>query len=107
MPRRSPKRQASPAQPPPQHEGTDYTGVAASHRVLNLNLGVIKYGTNDKTHAAAIVFSLLILVAIVSLTLLGAPLEHREWLDEIIRWLEGAFLVALGIALGRAIPEAK
>lgn len=95
------KRETRPRLPP---DTTDYTGPVAAQRVFSLNLGILKYGTDDKTHAAAIVFSLLILLAIVGLTLSGALLEQRAWLDDIIRWLESAFLVALGIALGRAIP---
>jgi len=43
----------------------DYTGSEAENRVLHINLWFFKYGTNDKTHAAAMVLSLLLFITII------------------------------------------
>lgn len=43
----------------------DYTGFSADERVLYINLGFFKYGTDDKKHAAAIVFAFILLTIIV------------------------------------------
>ena len=60
----------------------DYTGPAAESRVLRINLGIFKYGTNDKTHAAALVLSLLLFLTIVGVIIFG---DGGDWAKEIFR----------------------
>jgi hypothetical protein len=77
----------------------DYTGPIANSRVLHINLGFFKYGTNDKTHAAALVLSLLLFLTIVGVIGFG---DGGEWTKEIFRWLSGAFLFVAGVAIGKS-----
>ena len=50
---------------------SDFTGKDARNRVLYINAGFFKYGTNDKAHAAAIVLSMTLLLAIILLVFFG------------------------------------
>jgi hypothetical protein len=55
---------------PETKKGYDWTGREAHDRVIFLDFGFFKYGTNDKAHAAAIILSLCILVVIVIISIL-------------------------------------
>ncbi|MDX6750451.1 hypothetical protein SH611_11590 [Geminicoccaceae bacterium 1502E] len=83
----------------------DYTGAEASQRVLYVNLGILRYGTNDKTHAAAVVtsMSLLIMLAVVAVT--GFYASDTGWRDEIFGWLTTVYLIVTGVAVGRGGQE--
>ena len=76
----------------------DYTGPSADNRVLHINVGFFKYGTDDKTHAAAIVLSLLLFLTIVGVLIFG---NGGAWSVEAFRWLGGAFLFTAGVAIGK------
>ena len=80
----------------------DFTGDGhADHRVLFIKIkDFLKYGTNDKVHAAAIIFSLLLFTVIVLVIFIGFFCEHSEWADKVFTWLGSAFLFSLGIAFG-------
>ena len=78
----------------------DHTGPAADGRILLINLGFFKYGTDDKTHAAALVLSLLIFITIIGVILLGAWASSTDWVEEVFKWLGSAFLFISGVALG-------
>jgi hypothetical protein len=77
----------------------DYTSPSAANRVLHLNFGVFKYGTSDQTHAAAMVLSLLLLLFIAAI-LIFAPAGEQA--DKILSWLESAFLLTVGVAIGKS-----
>jgi threonine/homoserine/homoserine lactone efflux protein len=62
-------------------------------------LGIFKYGTNDKAHAAALVLSLLLFFTIVGVAIFG---DGGDWAKEIFRWLGGAFLFVTGVAIGKS-----
>lgn len=80
---------------------SDYTGNAADERVLHINLWFFKYGTNDKAHAAAIVFSLILLMMIIGImTYGGTSGANAAWADKMFNWLGGTFLFISGVALG-------
>src|SRR3954447_22376860 len=70
----------------------DYTGRDAYDRVLLINSYFFKYGTNDKTHAAALVLSLMILIVIIAVIVYGMNGTNKEWADKVFSWLGGAFL---------------
>ena len=80
----------------------DYTGPQAEDRVLHINFGFFKYGTNDKTHAAALVLSLLLFCTIVGVLIWG---DGGEWAKEAFHWLGSAFLFVTGVALGKGGKE--
>lgn len=78
----------------------DFTGNSADKRVLHINLGFIKYGTNDKSHAAAIVLSIVLLLTIIGVIFIGVASPDLAWKEKIFNWLGGAFLFVSGVALG-------
>ena len=79
---------------------SDYTGSdAVPDRVLRINLGFFKYGTNDKTQGAAIFFSLLLLILIFLTIILQC---FFPIIDKFLPWLQSTFILIIGIALGRS-----
>jgi hypothetical protein len=44
----------------------DFTSPEAEKRVLFINLGFLRYGTDDKAHAASIILSALLFFAVVA-----------------------------------------
>ncbi len=99
-----------PTIPPPSHVSPvpddatkaglkDYTSPTAANRILHINLGFFKYGTSDQAHAAAMVLSLLLLIFIAAI-LIFAPSGGVA--DKILSWLESAFLLTVGVAIGKS-----
>lgn len=80
---------------------------SAGHRVLHINLGFFKYGTNDKAHAASIMLSLLLFVAIISVIVIGMFTSNMTWAEKAFNWLGSAFLFTTGIALGSKNDNCK
>jgi len=81
---------------------SDYTGGSANKRVLHINLGIFKYGTDDKSHAAALVFALILLIALLGIVIAGFHVENAAWADKCFGWLGSAFLFVAGVALGKS-----
>lgn len=93
--------------PPPEHASpvpdkytrkADYTGPSAEGRILQINFGFFKYGTNDQTHAAAMVISLLLLVFMAAILIFSPPGAGAE---KTLGWLQSAFLLTVGVAIGK------
>jgi hypothetical protein len=80
---------------------SDYTGGSADKRVLHINFGIFKYGTDDKAHAAALVFALILLIALLGIVVAGFNTENAAWADKCFGWLGSAFLFVAGVALGK------
>ncbi len=78
---------------------SDYTSEAADNRVLRLNLGFLKYGTSDQTHAAAIVLSMFLLLCMAGVLIFNINTE-TGW--RAFQWLGSAFLFVAGVAVGRS-----
>jgi hypothetical protein len=78
----------------------DYTGTDAPHRVLHLNFGFFKYGTNDKAHAAAIVLSIVLLIVTLFLVIIGMFAPNAAFLEKVVTWLWNGFLFVAGVAVG-------
>ena len=81
---------------------SDFTAPDAARRVFFLNLGILKYGTDDKVHGAAIFFSLALLAIILIVILVGFASENSAWLDRVFTWLGSAFMFSAGVAIGRS-----
>lgn len=81
---------------------SDQTGLSADGRVLYINLGFFKYGTDDKAHAAALVFCflLLFLIAIIIFGALSTNCSKNSTWMEIFSGILNAFLFISGVALG-------
>lgn len=82
----------------------DFTAPKAEQRVLYVNFRFFKYGTNDKTHAAAIVLSSILLLMIAGLVFFSEPTEMTE---KAFGWLGSTFTFVTGIALGGKITGGK
>ena len=52
--------------------GLDLTGPVAENRILFINAWVIRYGTDDKAHAASITLSLLLLFTAIIIIIIGS-----------------------------------
>jgi len=80
----------------------DWTGSGANDRVMHINMPFLKYGTNDKTHAASLLLSLLLLIIIVFLSICGMFSSNAAWMDKVFTYLGSAFLFVAGVAVGRS-----
>jgi len=81
---------------------SDFTGKDARDRVLYINVGLFKYGTNDKAHAAAIVLSMTLLAAIICLVFFGTRNGDNAWNERAFNWMSRAFLFVAGVTLGKS-----
>jgi hypothetical protein len=84
----------------------DFTGDHAENRILHINLRWFKYGTDDKSHASAIVLSLVLLLLAVIVAVIGAASMYSgkapDWLETLITWIGNAFLFTAGVAIGKS-----
>ncbi len=84
----------------------DFTGKDdAYNRVLYINVGIFRYGTNDKAHAAALILSMVLLLTMIALVFFGTGHHDAAWDDKAFSWLGGAFLFIAGVALGKSGSE--
>jgi hypothetical protein len=109
-----PPSNVSPQPDKDTQKGMDQTGPNADGRVLYINLWLFKYGTDDKTHAAAVVFSFVLLIMIASIIIGGMVIVTQEnparlaWVEKVFSWSGSAFLFIAGIALGsRGVGSSK
>lgn len=80
----------------PDHTG----GGAADGRVLHINLGFFKFGTDYKSQAIALILSVLLLVVIVSLAICA---DQTESVKDLISVFKGALLLTIGVAVGNTV----
>jgi hypothetical protein len=70
--------------------------------VFRMNLGVIKFGTDNTTQAIAMILSFAIL-AFLMLLLFCAP-ENSQTAD-VISALKNTLLITVGVAVGNGLPK--
>jgi peptidoglycan/LPS O-acetylase OafA/YrhL len=80
--------------------GPSREGDRAENRLLFINAGVFRYGTDDKTHAAAIVLSSVLLVIGLLVVIIGSFSSNSAWLDRALMLTWNAFMFVAGVALG-------
>jgi len=80
----------------------DMTAESAENRVFYINLGIMKYGTDDKVHAASFVFAAILLVVTVAFYAAGFHTANTQWAEEAVKWSGNTFLFIAGIVLGKA-----
>jgi len=80
----------------------DLTAVSAAGRVFLLDLGIIKYGSDDKIHAAAFIFACILLFVTVAFYTAGFFAHDTAWAEEAVKWSGSTFLFVAGIVLGKA-----
>lgn len=87
---------------------TDYTGKRADQRVLYINLYFLKYGTNDKVHAASLLISCFLLIVITLLiisTIFGWVDASDDFVEKMFDWLTNTVLFTIGVAIGGRAKE--
>src|SRR3979490_1997709 len=74
----------------------DWTGGVAESRILHFDCRFLRYGTNDKGHAAALVLSVCLLATAVALCLSGIvglySGKDAPWLTTALTWIGNGFL---------------
>lgn len=83
-------------------QAADYTASTASERVLYINLWFFKYGTHDRSHGAAVLFSLILLAIFVGVIFVGSSASNAAWFDKVFDWVAGAILFVIGVAIGQS-----
>ena len=83
----------------------DFTGDDAPNRVLHINFGFFKYGTDDKGHAAALILSMLLLAMIGLTGIAGLIAPNDEWTKTLLQMLGSAFTLVAGVAIGQGISK--
>jgi len=68
--------------------------------VLEIKLPGFLYRTDDKTHAASLLFSALLLIALIVVTITQAIIGADD--HGLGQWLCNSFLVVVSVAIGRA-----
>lgn len=64
----------------------------------------LKYGTDDKGHAAAIILSILLLFLLGCLFALGT-LCDCSWISDALQILGTAFTFVAGVAVGKSLGD--
>jgi peptidoglycan/LPS O-acetylase OafA/YrhL len=82
-----------------------HTSPEADGRVFYISLLFARYGTDDKSHGAAVLLSILTLAVIFVLICIGVKTGVTPWLDRAFTWLGSAFLFLAGVAVGRTPPK--
>src|SRR4051794_32788072 len=73
---------------------------SADNRVLFINLGFFKYGSNDKQHSASMILAFVLLLAFIGVIVAGFWAANAGWLDKAITYLWNGFLIVGGVAIG-------
>lgn len=95
-----------PTNVPTKADGATKTGPAfisdgAPDQIFRFERWGFSYGTDDKSHAAAIILSLTTCGLLVLLFCLGAIVD-RPWISEALKILGTAFTFTAGVAIGKA-----
>ncbi|MEO1611281.1 MAG: hypothetical protein AAFU55_02835 [Pseudomonadota bacterium] len=73
----------------------------APNQIFQLNLGFVSYGTDDKSHAASLILSIMLGALMLSLFVIGAIIE-RAWIPDALKILGPAFTLVAGVAIGKS-----
>lgn len=73
--------------------------------MFHVKLGILSYGTDDKTHAAAMCLSLIMLLIVIICLILGAIVGENEWINRILDFIGPAFLITVGVAIGQSVSD--
>lgn len=83
----------------------DQTGKgAADGRVMHVNLGFFKFGTDDKAQAVAFILTVLMLGILTALAIWGQDTDQAKAFAGL---LEKAVLITIGVAVGQSIGRRK
>lgn len=74
----------------------------APNQVLHLRLLGVSYGTDDKSHAAAIILSIVLFGFWAVTVAIGFFVEEPNWFEGLIASQLSAFLFVAGVAIGQS-----
>ena len=80
----------------PDHTGTG----SADGRVMHINLGFLKFGTDDKAQAVAFILTTLMLLLLGAISIWGQDTEQTKAFASL---LEKAVLITIGVSVGQAV----
>ena len=78
----------------------------APNQVFQLNLGFVSYGTDDKSHAAALILSIM-LGFLMALLFFGGFFVDRPWISDALQVVVPAFTLVSGVAVGQGTSKDK
>ena len=78
----------------------------APNQVFRLQLCFFSYGTDDKSHAASLLLSLMIGMLLTIVFIIGAIAE-RSWISDALSVLGTAFTFVAGVAIGKSSSRNK
>ena len=76
----------------------------APGQVFMVDWAGIKYGTDDKGHAAAVILSVLLLILLGGVVVLGSIFD-RSWIPAALQILGPAFTFVAGVAVGKSMDD--
>ena len=76
----------------------------APNQVFKFEKFGISYGTDDKSHAAAILLSIVIGMLLLAIFAIGAFVE-RSWIPDALKILGSAFTFTAGVAIGQGTSK--
>lgn len=76
----------------------------APNQIFMFDRWGVKYGTDDKGHAASIILSVLLLILLSCLFVLGT-IWDRDWIVDAIQILGTAFTLVAGVAIGKSTAD--
>lgn len=85
----------------------EMTGREAEGRVLFIDLGFFKYGTDDKTHAGSIILSLALLAIMAIIAIGGLFSGNMDVVKVGLSTFGPMFTFVAGVAIGRGSSIAK
>jgi len=101
------------AGPPVPREADEHTRKdpiffpgAAPNQVFRLNLHILSYGTDDKSHAAALILSIMLGILMLCL-FIGRIFIDRAWIPDALQILGPAFTLVAGVAIGQSTSKDK
>ena len=92
-------------QPPLKDKESDYTSDMAPGRFFYINLGLLRYGTDDKFQGVAIIFGglLVLLWGFVGWKGFSADLADKQWAKEWSASIYALLAGIVGVAIGRGL----
>lgn len=73
----------------------------APNQIFRLELGIVSYGTDDKSHAASLILSVIAGMLLLIL-FIGGFFVDRAWISDALKILGTVFTMVVGVAVGKS-----
>lgn len=77
---------------------------AAPNQVFRLHLYFVSYGTDDKSHAASLILSIMLGLLLLVLFGIGAFVD-KPWIPDALQIIGTAFTFTAGVAIGKSATD--